>query len=332
MKTVAFFNNKGGVGKTSLVYHIAWMCAELGTKVVAIDLDPQSNLSSMFLDDAELEKYWAEDGTRKTIASCIAPILRGLGDIEEPELHRVSNNLHLIVGDLSLSGFEDRLSESWPKCLSGDEAAFRTTTAFYRIMEQASAKVDAELVLIDVGPNLGAINRATLIAADHVVVPLSPSLFSLQGLRNMGPTLTKWRNDWKDRLDRVPATLTELPMPLGEMNPVGYVIMQHVERNSRPTKAFQKWIEQIPGTYQEYVLDNQEQLGIDESHEIGMVKNYQSLMPMAENVHKPIFFLKSADGAIGAHNQAVQKCYIAMKTMAKTILDRVGLGLDRMFE
>ena len=57
MKTVAFFNNKGGVGKTTLVHHVAWMLAELEHNVLAIDLDSQSNLSSMFLDDQKLEIY-----------------------------------------------------------------------------------------------------------------------------------------------------------------------------------------------------------------------------------------------------------------------------------
>ena len=49
MKSITFFNNKGGVGKTSLIYHLAWMFAERGIKVLAVDLDPQANLTSMFL-------------------------------------------------------------------------------------------------------------------------------------------------------------------------------------------------------------------------------------------------------------------------------------------
>ena len=48
MKSIAFFNNKGGVGKTSLIYHLAWMFAERGVNVLAVDLDPQANLTSMF--------------------------------------------------------------------------------------------------------------------------------------------------------------------------------------------------------------------------------------------------------------------------------------------
>jgi Mrp family chromosome partitioning ATPase len=58
VKTIAFFNNKGGVAKTSLVYHLAFMFAERGVSVVAIDLDPQANLSSMFVDEDRMETLW----------------------------------------------------------------------------------------------------------------------------------------------------------------------------------------------------------------------------------------------------------------------------------
>ncbi len=58
MKTIAFFNNKSGVGKTTLVYNLAWMIAELGLSVVVADLDPQANLTSMFLEEEEIESLW----------------------------------------------------------------------------------------------------------------------------------------------------------------------------------------------------------------------------------------------------------------------------------
>ena len=60
MNTIAFFNNKGGVGKTSLVYHLAWMYAELGLSVIAADLDPQANLTSMFIDEDQLATLWPD--------------------------------------------------------------------------------------------------------------------------------------------------------------------------------------------------------------------------------------------------------------------------------
>jgi CO dehydrogenase nickel-insertion accessory protein CooC1 len=76
MKTIAFFNNKGGVGKTSLVYHLAWMYAELGLRVIAADLDPQANLTSMFVKEDRLEELWPDGIHEHTIYGAVQPTSR----------------------------------------------------------------------------------------------------------------------------------------------------------------------------------------------------------------------------------------------------------------
>lgn len=325
MKTIAFFNHKGGVGKTTLVYHVAWMCAELGQRVLAVDLDPQANLTTMFLAEDCLEMLWPEDGQNRSILACLSPIIEGLGDIAAAPLQEIRPQIHLLPGDLGLSQFEDKLSDSWPRCLDGDKSAFRVITAFHRIIHQATESVAADVVLMDVGPNLGAINRASLIASDHVVLPLAPGLFSLQGLRNLGPTLHAWRESWRQRLNAKPVDLI-IPMPAGAMRPAGYVVMQHVERKNRPVKAYQRWISKIPRVYETYVLRHPLSVANAETdaNRIGFIKNYQSLMPLAEDARKPIFELTPADGAIGAHAAAVSKCYTDFKHLTQEIIRRTN--------
>ena len=65
---LTFFNNKSGVGKTALVYHLAWMLSDLGYRVLACDLDPQANLTAAFLDEDQLEKLsdGSDDAATKT--------------------------------------------------------------------------------------------------------------------------------------------------------------------------------------------------------------------------------------------------------------------------
>ena len=152
MKTVAFFNNKEGVGKTSLVYHLAWMLSEQGHRVIAADLDPQANLSSMFLDEERLEDVW-QDKKRKTIDEDISPLFDGTGDISE-DLHieKIDERIGLLVGDLELSKREDELSSQWSKCLDSEIRAFRVITVFSWLINHAHKKFDADIVLIDVGP------------------------------------------------------------------------------------------------------------------------------------------------------------------------------------
>lgn len=178
---IAFFNNKGGVGKTSLVYHPAWMYHTLGLRVVAADLDPQANLTAAFLSEERLEEVWeSADQAGRTVFSCIKPLRRGIGDIAAPELEDIDDGLNLLIGDLRLSMFEDDLSSEWPGCLDRKERSFRVISAFWRLLEKAGERCRADVILVDLGPNLGAINRAALLSADHVVVPLSPDLFSLR--------------------------------------------------------------------------------------------------------------------------------------------------------
>jgi cellulose biosynthesis protein BcsQ len=328
MKTIAFFNNKGGVGKTSLVYHLAWMFAEHGIVTLAIDLDPQANLTAMFLDEDRLEVLWSDDDHPQTVYGAIRPILRGTGDIKEPFIEPITPTLGLAPGDLGLSRFEDKLSNAWPHCHNRDESAFRTMTAFHRIIESAM-KDGAELALIDVGPNLGAINRAALIASDQVCIPLAPDLFSLQGLKNLGPTLREWRTTWAELLKKAPA---DLSMPKGAMQPAGYIVMQHGIRDSRPVKAYQRWMGKIPVTYRVAVLDEKPGAKIpsvdQDPYSLALLKHYRSLMPLAMEVRKPMFFLKPADGAIGSHVEAVKSCYKDFQHLAQRIAQGAGIAMS----
>ncbi len=150
-------------------------------------------------------------------------------------------------------------------------------------------------------------------------MPLAPDLYSLQGLKNLGPTLEDWRDGWNQRLKQKLPGLN-IPLPTGSMCPAGYIIMQHVERRSRPVKSYRKWVERIPGTYRKFILHQDESNGVDvqdDRHCIGLLRHYQSLMPMAQEARKPVFMLRPAHGAIGSHAQAVQKCYMDFKQITR---------------
>ncbi|MGB0788077.1 MAG: ParA family protein, partial [Marinirhabdus sp.] len=307
MKTIVFFNNKGGVGKTTLVYHFTYMLAQLGHKALAIDLDPQANLTSIFLSDDRLQEIYENEKSRPTILESIKPLNRGISDIKPVHIEEIELNIGLINGDLELSLFEDKLSSSWGNCLNRDEAAFRIVSSFYRVILEASKRFGADFNIIDVGPNFGAINRSTLIAADYVIVPMAADLFSLQGLKNIGNRLGDWRSQWNDRASRNPEPSLELPR--ATMKPLGYVVMQHGIKEKRPVKSYLKWANRIPQVFKKYVLKIKNPGTIrveDDDHCIALLKHYHSLIPMAMEARKPIFLLKPADGAIGAHFGAVK--------------------------
>jgi len=339
MKTIAFFNNKGGVGKTTLVYHLAWMYADLGLSVVAADLDPQANLTSMFLDEDRLETLWPDGDHPSTVSGAIQPLLEGTGDVAPPHVEPIDGNLGLLVGDLALAASEDELNRQWPDSMDSKGRAFRVLSAFWRLIEAAAQSRGASLVLIDVGPSLGAINRAALLAAEHVVIPLAPDLFSLQGLRNLGPTLSRWRAEWADRRARNP--VAELSVPPGAMTLAGYLLMQHAVRLDRPVKAYDRWMSRIPTVFREAVVGGASSSAPSGSAAnaatpervegdpncLATLKHYRSLMPLAQEARKPMFHLKPADGAIGGHAQAARECERDFRSLARRIATRCNVAV-----
>ena len=321
---LTFFNNKGGVGKTSLVYHLSWMFSELGHTVVAVDLDAQANLTAAYLDEDELEQLWENEKDPTTIYRAIEPLTQ-VGDIIEPHIEKVKQGLYLIPGDVALASFEDLLSESWPKSMGDPNLYryFRILTAFWQVAQMAAQQVGADIILVDVGPNLGAINRSALIASDYVAIPLGADLFSLQGLKNLGPTLRTWREGWKRRLNNWKSPGFDLPQ--GRMKPLGYIVQQHGVRLSRPVKAYDKWVNRMPAIYHEAVLQDSTTATTPSQDDecLATLKHYRSLIPMGQEVRKPIFELTPADGAIGSHAQAVVEAYNDFKQLAEKLLERM---------
>lgn len=322
MRTITFFNNKGGVGKTTTVYHVAWMLSELGIKTIAIDLDPQSNLTSMFLTDARLENVYDEN-LPVTILDAINPIVNGDPSIPV-HIENITDNLGLILGNLALSTFEDNLSDAWLKCLNGEIYSFRITSIFKTIIDEAARRFQAEVILIDVGPNLGAINRAVTISSDYIIMPVASDLFSLQGIKNLGTTLNFWKRQWDQRKQFKPVNLS-VPIPENNTNPVGYIVMQYSAKESRPVKSYLKWANRIPNVFREFVLrvSNENISNVEQDFNcIALLKHYRSLAPMSMEAHKPIFLLKPADGAIGAHVYAIRKSYDEFKALTEKILEK----------
>jgi cellulose biosynthesis protein BcsQ len=282
------------------------------------------------LDEERLATLWdlPQPNIATTIYQCIQPLTE-VGDIRSPVLQKISPHLSLLPGDLALSGFEENLSSEWPSSLgSGNlHRPFRVLTAFWQALQLGATACDAEVVVVDVGPSLGAINRSALIATDFIVVPLAADLFSLQGLRHLGPTLRRWREDWRKRVQNW--TKPAFALPEGQMLPIGYLVQQHAVRLNRPTAAYDRWGQRIPAEYSEYVLGEFDALaaGMPESdpNRIATVRHYRSLVPLAQDARKPIFKLTSADGAIGAHQTSAREAYDDFRKLSREILNRMAV-------
>lgn len=293
MRTLAFVNPKGGVGTTSLVHHLAWMFHELGMRTVAIDLDPQAHLTEMFLSAQELQDLWLGEPDTRTVLGALDSRLTENGAMNEPILWTGDDQPALLPGHLGLSRFE--LDSA-----AGDVVA----TAIEEIAAKVARKHGAELVLVDPGPGLGAWHRAAVRAADHVVLPLSADLYSLQGLKLLGPLHAEWR---KSRSHR--------------MQPLGYIRLERALQGLRPVKALPRWAERISAIYHHEVLGRPEgaEAPDPDPHHLGTFRYFPSLAYLAQEARKPMFLLRPADGAVGGLVEAVLDCYRDFKSLALRI-------------
>lgn len=306
MVQIAIFNNKGGVGKTTYLYHIANILADIGICTLMVDCDSQCNLTAYAIEDTEIKKCWTEKGN--SIYRVIQPVVENTGDIKMRQSYCIRQNLYLVPGDIDLSIYEDRLGETWYSA-SMQPASIRVQIAFYRYIRFVAQKCNAQVVLIDLGPNLGALNRTVLGGCDYFITPLSPDLFSIKGTQNLGNKFVSWHDEWENILRKWKKTeygilLEDLPKGMPKF--LGYVTQQHNIRDTKSgmTKGWSIFGDQVDEAVRRNIVQQLSPLGqsdIKENYMLGKIPNLHSLIPYSLNAHKPVYKCNSSDGLKGAH-------------------------------
>lgn len=320
---VSLFNNKGGVGKTTFLFHVAHQLADAGKTVLMVDCDSQCNLTAYSLSESAIDQAWQPTGN--SIYRQIEPVHRTIGDIRNRAPSAINERLFLVPGDLSLSEFEDRLGDSWSAARGGNEAALRAQSAIYRVIKQSIVKSVAEVVLLDLGPNLGAINRAVLAGSDYLITPVSPDLFSIRGTENLGNKLVTWRSEWDQCNSAWHGEGLEIPH--GRPKFMGYITQQHNIRNNAAgmTKGWQLFGNKVDDAIKDNIVDKLTPLGqvaapTSGDFNLGKIPNLHSLIPYSLDSRKPVFHCTSADGLRGAHTTSARES----RSLFRPIADRLA--------
>lgn len=171
-KIIAVANQKGGVAKTTSVRNMAFSLGEQGKKVLAVDFDPQSNLTSSFADE--------NNGLKTTIAEVMT---KAMDEEQLPypgEYIYTHGNLDFIPSSIHLSVVEANL-----RMEMGSEKLLAN------ILEPL--RKDYDYILIDTNPSLGPLTINALSAADSVIIPINPEYYATMGLTDLTKTILKIR-------------------------------------------------------------------------------------------------------------------------------------------
>lgn len=323
MKIVSIFNNKGGVGKTTYMFHIANVIAELGKRVLVVDLDSQCNISSYMLPDSRLSTIWDNN---QSIWNIISPLSEGIGDFNHiAPVSIIDGKLYLTPGDILLSDFEDTLGDTWSRALGGDSRSLRVQSAFYRFSLWAANSINADVVMFDLGPNLGAINRCALSSSDYFIVPMAPDLFSIRGTENLGNKLLKWKKEWNSCSNAYSGN--EIELPTGAPQCLGYVMQQYNVRTRSKngmTKAWAMFSDRAEESIvNNIILKTTDTKSIEEGsqYRLGQIPNLHSLIPYSQQARIPVYKCTSKNGLTGQHITTAKKSYKYFLPIAQSIVN-----------
>lgn len=289
MKSIAIFNNKGGVGKTTLLCNLAsFLSLKLNKRVLVVDADPQCNTSSYVLEEEQFNNIYL-DNTEKvsTIVDIISPLEDGLGFVKNFRvISSKSFGFDILPGNPRFAVCEDFLAQEWKDVKSSDIRGIKSTLVFKPFLSLCQ---EYDYVFFDMGPSLGAINRSVLLACDYFILPVSCDIFNIMVLKNIGDSIIKWHkvlNNGIAGLEENKQAQIQKIYDGSRIKFLGYVENQFQE--STNNNLLEKLTEEIKT---ELIKPLNKDSGSILDYKLGSISDISDLISMSQATHKPILGL-----------------------------------------
>ncbi|TQM83191.1 AAA domain-containing protein [Saccharothrix saharensis] len=308
---IALFNNKGGVSKTTTCFNLGWMLAEQGKRVIMVDADPQCNLTGMVLDlsgEDALEDFYRENPGRN-LKEALEPAfksrpvpLRAVDCVEVPN----RDGLFLIPGHVALA--EDETSLGIAQQLSESLQGLRNLPgSFAHLFRITAEKYDADVILLDLSPGLGAINQNLVATADYFLVPCSPDVFSVMAVDSLSRVVPRW-TEWANRAAKLEVlTEADYPFPAPDLKFLGVLVQRFRLKSGKPTRAFQDYFNKLNAAVVQTLAPALSRAGImldaatytdagmDSHYVLAEISDFNTLIAHSQRTRKPVFTLTQED-------------------------------------
>ncbi|MCU1530376.1 MAG: regulatory protein [Frondihabitans sp.] len=320
---IALFNHKGGVSKTTTTFNLGWMLASQGARVVIVDADPQCNLTGMVLGyrgPTELETLY-RDHPERNIKAALAPAFesqpRTVDAVDCIEVDRCER-LFLLPGHVGLA--ENEVTLGIAQELSGSIQALQNLPgAISWMLDRTAEHHNADFVLVDMSPGLGAINQNLFATSDYFIVPTNPDFFSVMAIDSLSNVIPRWQ-DWASRAaENVVLRDAAYPFPAPNSRFLGTVIQKFRPRKGAPSAAFAEWITEIQARIDDTLLpaldragmlldrERYTACGIADDYTLGVIADFNSLIAASQLHQTPIFALTAEQiGKVGVVLEAAE--------------------------
>lgn len=364
MRSISVFNNKGGVGKTTLTYHLANALAEMGHKTLLIDLDPQCNLTILGMDEETIHEIWQQEddfiedfnsarqklsevdfkkiiSQPRSIHFLLKPTQDGTAEVPSlPPPYKLASNLDLLPGRLTMHLYEATIASRWAEVYQGGPQAIRVVTRIRALAEEYAQQHGYAFVIMDTSPSLGILNKVVISITDGFLIPCMPDMFSLYGIRNIGRALTVWKKEF-DTIYHLISQEKRALFPGDYVKLLGYTIF-----NAKPYAGQNEWdlatahmgyARQIPEAINENIdASVRNRVADDIMHRpVGgksIMHSHNTFPSMAQKYHMPMWklpfcdSLESADASTIKGNRAkYEEMQQRYKEFAADLLSRIEL-------
>ncbi|WJZ02318.1 Chromosome-partitioning ATPase Soj [Corynebacterium freiburgense] len=326
IKTISFFNNKGGVGKTTLSTNVAHYFSQRGKRVLYVDCDPQCNATQLMLTNEQCEEIYGgannadeaiRSSLRKTVYSLFVPIREGEPSIDTAINPYRSNRFQVDVlpGHPTLSQIEDVMSEAWSNALSRKTGDFRRVHWAGQLATAMEDSDSYDVIFFDVGPSLGPFNRTVLLGCDFFVTPTSTDLFSYHAFGNLSRWFSDWTSEYSEmseanmaQWERYSFDAHEKLRPLRlhgqngrNLRYLGYTTLEYKKRKKDGQEILVGAYELFREKFSTEANRIATSLGSYEANYLlGHVPQMASMPALAQDAHSPIAGLEHSDGLIGS--------------------------------
>jgi hypothetical protein len=284
--------------------------------------------------------YWnSHDDPTTTIADLMQPIQEGDSEISGSFVpigkDRNRFGCDLVAGHPSFSFLEDKLSLAWGSVSAGEIGGYRKTNWARSLCSKIADSYD--LVLFDVGPSLGAINRSVLLGCDYFVTPMGSDIFSILGVRNIQRWLAEAISTYEHGVSRcdhlTPGGLDRYNIPRApsiKSGFVGYTLNQYLTKSKGgeriATDRYEEILRKVPQEIDQLSALYGAQSLKGNSAKLGDVPHMYSLIPLAQTRAAPIGELTSRDGIVGSHYRMIANYETRMEEIAANFQRNIGIG------